>query len=183
MDMEQLCKQFETRLADLAEGKPDHDASAHVASCGDCAATLRQLQAMFHAASIPVIDAPQTLTDHAKAIMRAKRPAPIARLLGTSFSLAQARSVAQDFQLVVGAGEENVRLMFQARPDGSWDVTGRTPGAGWQVFRNGVNLETDQEDGFTFQSKKLDDTSFSLRLADSEISVPSAQELLDGDSS
>ena len=182
IDMTDKCKQMEELLPDLAEGKHLPDVQAHVDSCSDCAVRLEQFRTMIRAATVPILSAPTNLIQSAKSMQRGDRKVFRARLFGSSLSLAHARSSATDFQLVVGHGPHRIRLMYSRLPGGKWEVTGRAPNKKWKISRGASFKTLDAQGGFVFQAEKLEDTQFSLALGNEELEIPSAQELLDGES-
>lgn len=177
--MNARCEKFTEALVDLAEGKAHSEAQAHVGTCSSCARRLEELRSIFHAASVPVQEAPADLVSRAKAIIKPKtRTSLVARLLGSSLSTAGARSVASDFQLLLEADGVKLRLMYTQSPSGAWEVTGRTP-ASWEVERLGARMELDPSGGFVLKARGLDETGFSLVREDREIVIPPARELID----
>lgn len=181
MDMKQTCKQVVELLPDLAEGKSLPEIQAHVDACPECAMKLKQFRTMLKAAATPIVQAPANLILSAKAIEHGRKNVYRARLFGSSLTLAQARSNATDFQLMVGSEEHRIRLMYSRNANGKWEVTGRAPSKKWKLMR-GANLKAlDAQGGFVFEANTLEETEFSLSLANEEMIIPSAQELLDGD--
>ncbi len=178
MAMKDVCKQIEELLPDLAERKSLPDVQSHVESCADCAMKLEQFRTIFKAAAVPILNAPAHLVRSVKAIQSEQRNVVTAKLFGSSLTLANARSTVADFQLVVGTEEHKLRLMY-SRTGGKWQVTGRAPNEKWKVSRS---RNVDAQGGFVFQADSLETTDFSLTLGDEEIQIPSAQELLDGNS-
>lgn len=168
-------------LPDLAEGKPAPVAAEHVRACRDCAKKLDQFKVMLSAAATPIQNAPRDVIERAKGIVGGRARVSIARLVGSSLTLAHARSTSSDFQLVVGTERHKVRLMYSRVVGGKWEITGRAPGSDWTVKGEGVERACNSEGGFIIQAKKLESTQFSLLHKDEEILVPSAEELLHGD--
>lgn len=181
-DMERICAQMELRLPDLAEGKADAEASAHLASCQGCAQKLEQLKTMLHAATVPVLNAPSDVLARAKALVAGKRRVFTARLFGSSLSLAGARSAATDLQLMLGTEEQKLRLMYTRLPGDKWEITGRAPGADWEVQRGSSRFPCDSFGGFVVQAPSLEQSDFTLVHGEEQIHIPSAQELLGGES-
>ena len=174
------CDQLTEALVDLAEGKSNAEARAHVDSCSSCAQRLEELRSILQAAAVPIRNAPDDLIARAKSILRPKaRVTLVARLLGSSLATAGARSTAYDFQLMLEADDVRLRLMYTQAPGGNWEVTGRAPSA-WDVERKGARLSVDPSGGFVLRAEGLDQTGFSLVREDREIVIPPARELIDG---
>lgn len=182
MDMDKTCKQLEELLPDLAEGKNLPEVQSHVDACPECAMRLEQFRTILRAATVPIVNAPANLINSAKSLERGKKKVFIARLFGSSLTLAHARSTASDFQLVVGNDEHKIRLMYSRSPLGKWEVTGRAPSKKWKLVRGTIAKSLDAQGGFVFEVGSLDDTGFSLSLNNEELQIPSAQELMDGES-
>jgi len=176
MAMKDECKQIEELLPDLAEGKLLPEVQAHVDSCSECAMKLEQFRTILKVAEVPILSAPAHLIRSAKALQTGERKVLTAKLFSSSLTLANARSTATDFQLVVGTEEHKLRLMY-SRVGTKWEVTGRAPSKKWRVSRV---RSLNPDGGFVFQADSLDKTDFSISLGEEELQIPSAQELLDG---
>lgn len=182
MDMKKTCKQMEEFLPDLAEGKSLPEVQSHVDTCPVCAMKVEQFRTILKAATVPVVSAPTSLIDSVKLLEPGRKKDVRARLFGSSLTLAHARSSATDFQLAVGNEDHKIRVMYSRSPLGKWEVTGRAPSKDWKVVRGTKSKPVDAQGGFVFEVGALEDTAFSLRLNNEELQIPSAQELLDGES-
>ncbi|MEA2552375.1 MAG: hypothetical protein QOJ65_551, partial [Fimbriimonadaceae bacterium] len=132
---------------------------------------------------VPVHNAPADALARAKSLVSGGRRVFAGKLFGSSLTLAQARSATADFQLMVGAEDQRIRLMYSRLPGDRWEVKGRAPGADWAIRTVDSTIPCDAEGGFSLEAESLQNTGFSLIQSDAEILIPSAQELLDGDSS
>src|SRR2546423_13804755 len=103
--MDWNCKQLEGLLPDLAEGKDIPEATVHLKSCPDCAMKLEHFRTIFRASNVPVVQAPARVIQNAKSLQIGRKVVIRAKLFGSSLALAQARSTAANFQLVVGSNE------------------------------------------------------------------------------
>jgi hypothetical protein len=162
------------RVVDLAEGRSDADAERHVASCASCASKLESLREIMRLGDLRFFDAPAALVDSVKGMMPAPRRLPLMR---STLAWSGARAVAEDFQLVVGEGEEQIRLMYAHAGDG-WEVMGRLPATDWEIARDGETIALDSDGRFTFTAKNLAETDFTLTGPAGELYVPAAEELL-----
>ena len=160
---------------ELAEGKTQPEASAHLTTCPDCQAKFEELGRMLKGTAVPYFKAPASLLEAAKALMPViqKRMS----LIRTSLQLSGARSENQDFQAVYGVDELEVRVMY-SKVERGWDVIGQIPKAQWVVERGTKEIPVDTEGRFHFLTKTLDDSNFSLEGDQLRLEVPSATEAI-----
>jgi hypothetical protein len=172
------CSEVWEGIVALAEGRQDAEASQHIQGCATCEAKLAQLREIFALGDLKFFDAPKSLIGDVKAMMQ---PAPrrVLSLIRSSLGLAGARNaaVAGDFQVVVGDGELQVRLMF-TRIGSEWEVLGKLSDTGWTLTRDGNGIEVGEQGRFSFRSDSLAQTSFTLERRGVSMTVPSAEELL-----
>jgi hypothetical protein len=177
--MNHSCAQILDQIVDLAEGKGSPEALAHVHTCDSCAGRLREFTAMIQAVSFPMVDVPMDVLARAQRLMPERAPSRRFRLVTSSFGLAGARrGPAQDFQIVVGAESQSVRLMYK-RVGAGWEVIGRAPSGEWILSRPEQEVKVDREGHFSFQASDLASSAFSLLKDGERIDVPSAEELLE----
>ncbi len=176
--MDRRCKEHEEGLATLAEGRENTEVLMHLATCPNCSARLVELTRVVAAARLELRDAPVELVVRAKSLMAPSRRTIVARLLGSSLSAAGARKATEDdFALHLGAEELSVRLHYTLTKEG-WDVTGRAPAGEWTLVHEGKELDCGGSGRFQFSVSDMEGTAFVLRMADAEIIVPPASELL-----
>jgi len=176
--MDRRCKEQEEGLALLAEGREDATTLAHVATCPACSSRVAELTRVVAAARLEQENAPAELVAQAQALMAPSRRTLVARLLGSSLSAAGARKASDDaFSLHLGAEELSVRLHYTLTKEG-WDVTGRAPAGDWTLVHEGRESDCGGSGRFQFFVSDLEGTAFTLRMADAEIFVPPASELL-----
>jgi hypothetical protein len=174
--MRDRCADYWEGIVDIAEGRQSEPARLHLQSCGDCSEKLEQLHVMMAAGDLRYFDAPTNLIASVKGLM----PQPERRvfsLLRSTTAWTGARTAAHDFQLVAGDGDTQVRLMFSKVDDG-WEVMGRIPAGSWSVEADGQTVDLSDEGRFSFLAPGLDATGFTLIGSDTELVVPSAEELL-----
>jgi len=180
--MRRDCGAYQERLLDLAEGRVDEAAFAHVQTCADCAEILRQYRAVLDAAAFEWTAAPTEAVRRAKDLMmpgHLPQRRSIARLLHSSL-LAGARSAPDDIQLTVEAEGERVRLMYSRLATG-WEVVGRVPNAGISAERDQGPLALDEAGRFSFAAPSEAQTGFALRGPEWIVEIPSLEELLSND--
>lgn len=166
--MKSICARLRPAIADLAEGRENPEAAAHVADCEACAELLRQMKATIEALRIGFTDAPHELIESAKAIF--PRTAPVfARLVSTTLGTAGARG-GDAFQALYEFEEGQARVMYRPEPSG-WVVMGRIEAEGWTV----VAEDVDAEGRFQFASKTLADAEIHLRKGESEVVIPAPE--------
>ncbi|MEZ0324773.1 MAG: hypothetical protein ACAH95_02615 [Fimbriimonas sp.] len=174
--MKRACADNWENIVELAEGRKNEAAQAHVESCVDCAKVYAQLKKMVSASERGIYAAPTELINRAIGLM----PKPIrvrAGLLRTTLGLVGARAEADDFQIVVSVGDEQNRLMYVREQDG-WEVIGRLPNGDWRIERSGEEIETDNTGRFSFKANDLEHTGFEFVGGSQVIEIPSAEELL-----
>ncbi len=164
-------------LVKLAEGGEAPDAASHLASCASCQKRLTEFTQILSAAQLPVFDAPTEVMMRAQSIMPTMPKRYTVRLLASSFSQAGARSVSQDFQLVVGTDETSLRVMYLKGAD-AWEVMGRAPSEGWTLLRDDFDEALDESGRFRFEAPDLGSTRFSLVNGEERLEIPNAEELL-----
>lgn len=174
--MRKNCSEYWEGIVAIAEGGEDERARAHLQICTNCAAKLEHLRAVFAAGDQRFFDAPAAILAQVKNLMPA-RERKTASLLRSSLAWSGARVIAEDFQVVVGEGETQTRIMY-SRSGTGWQVTGRMPSSAWIASKEGTPVETDGEAGFSFFVADLAHSDLSLVGPDAEIYVPSAEELL-----
>jgi hypothetical protein len=171
--MRKQCSAIWESVVELAEGRENREALSHVAGCAECATKLDQLKAAFALGDHRFYNAPASLVESAKALMLPQKR--VFGLLRTTLAGAGTRAISEDFQMVVGSDDLQVRLMY-TREGQQWRVMGRLPGEGWSVDRPGV---TDEGDGrFSFDAADLASTGFELIGEEGAVVVPSAEEML-----
>jgi len=155
--MRRDCAQYRERIVDLAEGRIDAEVEAHVAACEDCSRQLKQLQTLMAALAYPLESGPDSLLDQVPMKAPAKKPTLLARLLGNGPALA-ARSSEEDVQLVVGARDLELRLVY-AREEEGVRVMGRLPDDGWTLEDGSTRIDfvapSDAETGFVVERDDL----------------------------
>lgn len=178
--MKDRCANHWEGIVNLAEGRESETARLHVQNCRECAAKLEQLRAMMSAAEVRYFNAPASAIASVKGLMQpAERR--VFGLLRSTTAWSGARTAAQDFQIVAGEGGTQVRLMF-SKVDEGWEVMGRTPAGEWNVEANGDILETSDDGRFSFIAPRLDSTGILMTGRETELVVPSAEELLSSES-
>src|SRR4051812_18744628 len=128
--MKNRCADFWDGIVDLAEGRENAAASAHVEGCADCRMKLEELREIFAVGDLKFYSAPKAVIDAAKGLMQPQRR--VAGVFRSTLAFSGARTVAEDFQLVVGEGDTQTRLMFVHTGSG-WEVLGRLPSGDWTV--------------------------------------------------
>jgi hypothetical protein len=176
--MNHRCSQVLDQVTALAEGTSSPEAELHVAQCPSCAARLAELRKILQATALPMFNAPDDVVAQAQALMPNLAPRRRLRLVASTFGMAGARSMTQDFHLVVGSDEESVRLMYR-QEDGGWEVIGRAPSPEWLLSRPEADEPVGQEGHFSFRASSLADTSFALVRGQTRLDIPSADELLE----
>jgi hypothetical protein len=174
--MRDRCANYWEQIVNLAEGKQEQAAREHVDSCPECARKLEQLQAAMRVGDMRFYDAPASLIANVKGLM----PAPerkVVSLLRSTTAWSGARAVADDFQIVVGDEDTQVRLMY-SRSGSNWEVMGRAPSSNWTAAAGGQELVVEEDGRFSFVAAKLSDTDLILSSPDGELFIPSAEELL-----
>src|ERR1041385_6023275 len=117
--MIERCQDFWEGVVGLAEGREDPAARAHLDSCPACDKKLAQLRQILRLGGMRYYDAPGDLISSVKGMM----PAPerrVAPLIRSTLAWSGARTVAEEFQLIVGVGDEQLRLMF-VRSGSGWE--------------------------------------------------------------
>lgn len=176
--MRDRCANYWEGIVTLAEGGRDEAARHHVESCSECARKLEQLRIVMSVGDLKFYDAPASLIASAKGLMPAPERRPMSLLRSTT-AWSGARAVAEDFQLVVGEADTQVRLMY-SRAGNGWEVMGKAPSSGWSVEAGRHLVSIGVEGRFSFHADKLADTGFTLSGAEGEFYIPSAEELLSG---
>jgi hypothetical protein len=174
--MRDPCADYWEDIVNLADGKPADGARDHLDACPECAEKLRQIQRVMSLGDLRFFDAPAGVIKSAKNLMSA-RERTVMGLVRSTTAWSGARTVSEDFQIVVGAPGTQVRLMY-SRSGELWEVLGKAPGADWSVSTGDGIVDVDSEGRFSFQVPSLDDTGFTLSGADGDLVVPSVEELL-----
>jgi hypothetical protein len=174
--MKDRCADYWEAIVNLAEGRQDSTAREHLESCSECAEKLRQLQQIMALGDLRYFDAPAHLIQEAVDLMPV-RERKVATLLRSTTAWSGARTVAEDFQIVVGGPAMQVRLMYSRSGD-SWEVLGQAPSSEWLVRIGDEQLEVDGEGRFSFGVPTLAQSAFSLLGPEGEMLVPSVEELL-----
>ncbi|MFI5386178.1 MAG: hypothetical protein ACHQ50_08665 [Fimbriimonadales bacterium] len=131
---------------------------------------------MFALGKLGFYNAPAKVVAAAEGLMPVKERR-VATLLRSTVSWSGARAVAEDFQLVVGQGENQTRLMY-SRSGSGWLVLGRMPSSEWLAVKGETTLDSDEQGRFSFTASDLFATDVTLLGPSVEIYVPSAEELL-----
>lgn len=174
--MKDRCNDFWEGIVDLAEGREAPAALTHLQQCQDCSRKFAQLQSLMEVGKGRFFDAPSDLIESVKGLM----PRPerrLLRLLHTTTAWTGARAAAEDFQIIAGDGEDQVRLMYSRTPKG-WEVMGRAPSAEWAVVGLASQPEMASDGRFSFKVADLSKTGFFLIGPNAEWVVPSAEEML-----
>lgn len=162
-----VCDRFKEGLASLAQGQPSPAATAHVATCPDCAWRLTQMKRL-----VALLEAPHPSDDSARARF-------VARIIGGGRGQTGARRHAPtEFALHVAADRFTMYLSYAPFGE-TWEVLGRAPDEGWIVVREESEVPCGPAGRFRLLARNLDDTGFTLRNEDVEIAVPSAPEMID----
>ncbi len=173
--MKRDCTPFWQGIVELAEGRDNPGAKAHVESCGECQALLQQVKRMLEAAAIPTLKAPVDLVTAAKAFMPGPQPL---RVLRTSLQLAGARWMNQDFQVVYEAREFELRVSY-TKTEGGWEVVGKVPSDEWSVNKKRRSIPIQADGRFFFTVKSLEQSGFVLMTSNEAFTVPSGSEAMD----
>jgi len=174
--MKDRCANYWDGIVNLAEGKVNESAQRHVETCAECSTKLEQLKTMMSVGDLRYYDAPPGLITRVKDML----PAPARRsanLLRSSIAWSGARAVAEDFQVVVGEGSTQIRMMYSRSGEG-WEVMGRAPASYWSVRVNETDLPIEEDGRFSFHAAKLSETGLTLAGPEGELFIPSAEELL-----
>lgn len=153
--MKRPCSKMFEALVDLAEGRENPGAAAHVATCEACSAALAELKRGLGHLKFGFHDAPAAVIQSAKSIF----PQPIrqaARLLGTTLAGAGARG-AQATQTAYEFEGGTARVMYEPQPEG-WSVMARVEGEGWSAFP----VEMDAQGRIEFAVGELSDAQIRL---------------------
>lgn len=178
--MKKSCSNYWEALVDIADGKSDPAAMAHVASCGSCGEKLALLQSFVSAGQLGFYDAPAEAIQSAKNLMP-QAPRQFASLVRSTLALSGARSVAEDFQVVVSLGGAELRLMY-TRVRNGWMIMGRLPEGDYQILdRSDVQLFPDRR--FSFEVKNLAESEFTVEGGGQEFTVLPPEDLLKDESS
>ncbi|MEQ1822569.1 MAG: hypothetical protein ABL949_08665 [Fimbriimonadaceae bacterium] len=120
--MKRNCREFESRLAALAEGGHDLEVEEHVSVCPNCNAKLSGLKTMLTAARRGHFNAPSEMVLRAQLIFVPSKRVVFGSLL--NLGAAGARSTSTEIgQLRLQA--EDVSVTMMVRPEGkSWQVMG-----------------------------------------------------------
>lgn len=175
--MAQRCEEILDDLVKLAEGGAAPEAASHLVGCVSCQNRLAEFKKILAAAQLPVFDAPTDVVMRAQSIMPMMPRRSALRLLASSFSQAGARSVTQDFQLVVGTDETSLRVMYLKGAD-SWEVMGKAPSEGWTLLRDDFDEPLREDGRFQFEANDLGSTAFVLIKGEERLEIPNAEELL-----
>ncbi len=167
--MKSGCAPYQDKIVDIAEGRRDADAEAHVAECQACTKRLLQLRSLLAALTYPLHSAPDAILSKLPEMVPVARPTVIARLLGYGPALA-ARSSTDDIQLLVGAEDIEVRVIYARQGDGI-RVMSRLPEGGW--------ITEGAQDRVDFMAPTEEATGFTILREDARIYVPSLTELRD----
>jgi hypothetical protein len=174
--MRDRCADYWEDIVNLAEGKPADGARQHLEACPECTEKLRQIQQVMALGDLRFFDAPAKLIKTAQKLLPT-RERTVMGLLRSTTAWSGARTVSEDFQIVVGAPGTQVRLMY-TRSGEHWEVLGKAPGPDWLVNTGDRAVDVDREGRFSFKVASLGDTGFTLSGADGELVVPSVEELL-----
>jgi hypothetical protein len=181
--MDTRCSTYLEDIAAMAFGEEEVAGRQHILGCTDCSAKLAQMRKTIERGSMATFTPPADVLERAKSLMPGTaRRSILATLVGNSLAAAGARSTTADtFQLAFEAEDTKARLMFTKGASG-WDVIGEiTPGSK-QVTTGGKPVKLDQSGRFQFHAKSLDATEMLVTRDDREITIPSAQEILEGGS-
>jgi hypothetical protein len=174
--MRDRCANYWDGIVTLAEGGQDEAARLHVESCTDCADQLRHLRQIMAVGGLRFFDAPANLIEDVKRMMPAPERIRLGLLRSTT-AWSGARVVAEDFQIVVGEGSTQMRLMYE-RSGELWQVLGKAPSGEWTLESISGIASVGDEGRFSFEAPSLAETSFTLSGPEGELYVPSAEELL-----
>lgn len=176
MNMKHECKQIWDGLVDLAEGRENPQAQAHLSTCSDCTAEFQQLQRILTATQIPTFKAPQHAIEMAMRLMP-KRSRQRAVLLGQTFAASAARSGGKDAQLTFDVDGTAIRVMVSEEPSG-WSVIGQVPSSDWAVSVGSADVRQDEEGRFQMLLGSLDELIV-LSGPTLDVEIPPLAELLD----
>ena len=174
--MKERCSDFSEGIVSLAEGRDDASASLHIETCAACARKLEQLRRIVSVRETPFFAAPEEVIRQAKALLPPSQVGR-ARALRSTLAWSGSRAAPQDFQVVVSAGSQEMRVMY-TRSEQGWTVLARTPASDWSGIREGRRLESDSAGRFSFHCGDLSESGFELTGPEGEFEVPSAEELL-----
>lgn len=162
--MKRGCGKFWSGLVALAHEESNEEATAHVAACSSCAATLVELKFGLASLRSGYFDAPQNAIDLAKAVF--PRPTPVrARLVSSTLSGAGARG-GEAFQAVYDFVDGQARVLYE--PDGGkWRVMGSVSVDGYECDHS-----TEDPTRFEFVAAKLEDAEVRLFGVGREIILP-----------
>ncbi|MGV3618254.1 MAG: anti-sigma factor family protein [Fimbriimonas sp.] len=161
--MRRECAQYREMIVGLAEGRADAATEAHLAVCPECSRHLEQMRSLLSALAYPLLEAPAEFLDRVPMPEAPHRPTLLARLRGLRPALA-ARSAREDVQLVVGAGDLEMRLVYVYEPDGV-RVMGRLPEGDWSTEEG--------ETAVDFLAPSEAETGFVVEGPSARVEVPS----------
>ena len=173
--MKSRCEEYWDGIVELSEGRSHAAAQNHVESCRACAAKLAELR-MILGAVRPQFDAPSELIDSVKGLVSSGERRRLT-LVSSTLSLSGARGPTGDFQVLVGSGDTQLRVMYSPVGD-TWQVVGRAPNSEYSLRACEGRVEVDADGRFIFRAPTLADTGFVLAGPEGDIDVPSAEELL-----
>lgn len=166
--MKSNCARLRPAIVDLAEGRENPEATAHLAECEACSKLLIQMRTAIEGLRSGFADAPRELVEAAKAIFPRSTPV-VARLVSSTLGAAGARG-GDAFQALYEFDEGRARVMYRPDPEG-WVVMGRIEAEGWTV----VAEDVDPEGRFQFASKTLLETEIHLRKGNVEVVIPAPE--------
>lgn len=172
--MKDSCASYWEEIVEIAEGADRPAARAHIQSCRDCAEKLALMEKFSASANLGFFDAP------AKDLLQAKNLMPepqrrTATLLRSTLVFSGARTVSEDFQLVVGIDRANLRLMY-VRDGQGWRVLGKLPSESVSIS-SPADAQVEEDGRFSFYVSDLAEAEFTLIENGMETVVPAPYEL------
>lgn len=169
--MKNLCKSFQTRLIDLAEGRRDAEAQTHVDSCPECRNEVDKLARVVSAMPDAVVSAPASWVERAKSLF--PRKVWKARLLPSA--LAPAVRGSSRISATYGCEVTPAPIIVEYRRDGrSWTVIGTAPEGDWSGDTSSGSFDVSPDGRFSFRAATLPQTGFRLTGQEGAIDVPPA---------
>lgn len=169
--MKNLCKSFQSRLIDLAEGRRDAEAQAHVDSCPECRNEVVRLARVLSAMPDAGVSAPASWVERAKSLF--PRKVWKARLLPGAFAPAVRGSgrisATYDCEVIPAP------IIVEYRREGrSWTVMGTAPEGDWSGETSSGSFAVSTDGRFSFRAATLPQTGFRLNSTEGAIEIPPA---------
>lgn len=169
--MKNPCKSFQSRLIDLAEGRQDAVAQAHVDSCPKCRAEVVKLARVLSAMPDAGVSAPASWVERAKSLF--PRKVWKARLLPGA--LAPAVRGSNRISATYECEEAPEAIIVEYRREGrAWSVIGTAPEGDWSGETASGQFDVSPNGRFSFKAATLPQTGFRLEGSDGTIEVPPA---------